>query len=118
MQSPGTVDMTLNHGTTCSERCVEVLRRHDSNTALRAYPRANNDDLREAIAAFDGTGPDNVLVANGSGPLLKGCIPFLIERKIKASPARMLRYLLRRRAYPILTPRLTYSKVPASALRL
>jgi histidinol-phosphate aminotransferase len=111
-------DMTLNHGTICSERCVEVLRRHDSNTALRAYPRANNDDLRAAIAAFDGVAPENVLVANGSGPLLKACIPFLIEKKIKASPARMLRYLLRRRAYPIMTPRFTYSKVPSSALRL
>jgi histidinol-phosphate aminotransferase len=116
MSSP--VDMTLNHGTICSERCVEVLRRHDSNTALRAYPKADNEELRAAIAAFDGTSPEDILVANGSGPLLKTCIPFLIERKIKTSPARMLRYLLRRRAYPILTPLFTYSKVPSSAMRL
>src|SRR4051812_42730106 len=103
IMSSKSVDMTLNHGTICSDRCVEVLRRHDSNIAMRAYPLANNDDLRAAIAAAHGITPDNVLVANGSGPLLKTCIPFLIEQKIKSSPMRMLRYLLRRRSYPILT---------------
>ncbi len=111
------IDMALNHGTYCSERCVDVLRRHDSNRALRLYPAADNGDLKQAIAKDAGVESSNVLIANGSGPLLKMCIPYLIETKIKSSPLRMLRYLLKRVAYPIITTRLTYSKVPAAGVR-
>ncbi|MBK9259525.1 MAG: histidinol-phosphate aminotransferase family protein [Polyangiaceae bacterium] len=94
-----------------------MLRRYDSNRALRLYPAADNGDLKAAIAKDAGVQPRNVLVANGSGPLLKTCIPYLIETKIKRSPGRMLRYLLKRVAYPIITTRLTYSKVPASGVK-
>jgi histidinol-phosphate aminotransferase len=111
------VDLALNHGTYCSERCADVLRRYESNRSLRIYPTADNGDLRRAIAKDAGVQPDNVLVANGSGPLLKTCIPYLIETKIKRSPMRALRYLLKRVAYPIITTRLTYSKVPAAGVR-
>ena len=111
------IDMALNHGTYCSERCVQVLRGYDSNRSLRIYPPADNKDLRSAIAKDAGVEPGNVLVANGSGPLLKTCIPYLIETKIKKSPARMVRYLMKRIAYPIITTRLTYSKVPAAGVR-
>ncbi|WP_437648501.1 pyridoxal phosphate-dependent aminotransferase [Sorangium sp. So ce362] len=112
------IDMALNHGTYCSERCADVMRRHDGNVALRRYPAADNGDLRRALAEDAGVRPENVLVANGSGPLLKACIPFLIENKIKRSAMRTLRFLLRRVAYPIITTRLTYSKVPASGVRV
>ncbi|WP_438035880.1 pyridoxal phosphate-dependent aminotransferase [Sorangium sp. So ce204] len=112
------IDMALNHGTYCSERCADVLRRHAGNIALRSYPAGDNGDLRRALAADAGVRPENVLVANGSGPLLKTCIPFLIEREIKRSATRTLRYLLKRTAYPIITTRLTYSKVPASGVRV
>lgn len=111
------IDMALNHGTYCSEQCVQVLRNYDSNRSLRMYPPAGNEDLRSAIAQDAGVKPSNVLVANGSGPLLKTCIPYLIETKIKRSPARMVRYLLKRIAYPIITTRWTYSKVPAAGVR-
>jgi len=109
--------MALNHGTYCSERCLDVLRRYDSNRSLRLYPAADNGDIRRAIAKKDDVELTNVLVANGSGPLLKTCIPHMIECKIKRSPARMIRYLLKRVAYPIITTRLTYSKVPAAGVR-
>ncbi|WP_437281170.1 histidinol-phosphate transaminase [Sorangium sp. So ce375] len=112
------IDMALNHGTYCSERCADVLRRHAGNASLRGYPAADNGDLRRAIAADAGVRPENVLVANGSGPLLKTCIPFLIEREIRRSATRTLRFLLKRTAYPIITTRLTYSKVPASGVRV
>lgn len=111
------IDMALNHGTYCSERCLDVLRRYDSNRSFRLYPAADNGDLRRALAEKDDVGPENILVANGSGPLLKTCIPYMIESKIKRSPTRMIRYLLKRIAYPIITTRLTYSKVPASGVR-
>lgn len=111
------IDMALNHGTYCSERCSQVMRRYDSNQSLRIYPAADNGDLRRALAKDAGVEPGNVLVANGSGPLLKTCIPHIIETKIKQSPARVLRYLLKQVAYPIITTRLTYSKVPAAGVR-
>ncbi|WP_437299298.1 pyridoxal phosphate-dependent aminotransferase [Sorangium sp. So ce426] len=112
------IDMALNHGTYCSERCADVLRRHAGNTSLRSYPAGDNGDLRRALAADAGVRPENVLVANGSGPLLKTCIPFLIEREIRRSATRTLRFLLKRTAYPLITTRLTYSKVPASGVRV
>jgi histidinol-phosphate aminotransferase len=112
------IDMALNHGTYCSDRCADVLRRHAGNISLRSYPAGDNGDLRRALAADAGVRPENVLVANGSGPLLKTCIPFLIEREIRRSAMRTLRHLLKRTAYPIITTRLTYSKVPASGVRV
>lgn len=112
------VDMALNHGTYCSERCIDVMRRHDDSASLRIYPAADNGDLRRALARDAGVQPENVLVANGSGPLIKTCIPLLIEGKIKRSMMRTVRFLLKRMSYPIITTRLTYSKVPASGVRV
>ncbi len=111
-------DLALNHGTYCSPRCAQVLERYRSRTGLRTYPVADNRDLREAIAGRVGVSPDALLVGNGSGPLLKAVIPYLIEQKIRTSLARTARFLLRRSAYPLVTPRLTYSKVPAAAIRM
>ena len=110
------VDMALNHGTYCSEHCVEVLRPYDSRTALRIYPLPDNQDLRNAVASSIGVDPARSL-ANGSGPLLKLAIPFVIERKIKSSARRILQHLIFRNAYPLNTPRFTYSKVPSGAIK-
>ncbi len=112
------VDMVLNHGTYCSARCAAVLEGKLGRTSLRSYPPADNRDLKRALARDAGVAPENVLVANGSGPILKSVIPFLIERKIKRSPLRMARFLLKRVAYPIITTNLTYSKVPAGGVRV
>ena len=113
-----TTDLALNHGTYCSARCAEVLDRYRSRTALRTYPAADNGDLRRALAEEANVSPASILVANGSGPLLKTVIPHIIGSEIKSSATRSLRYLLRRTAYPLVTPRLTYSKVPAAAVRV
>jgi histidinol-phosphate aminotransferase len=116
--SPRTpIDMALNHGTYCSRRCLDVLRGYDGITSLRIYPSKGNNDLIETIARIHGASAENILVDNGSGPILKSVIPFLIERNIKSSPLRMIRYLLKRTAYPIFTPRFTYSKVPLGGLQ-
>jgi len=103
-------------GTYCSPRCLDVLRRYDGITSLRTYPSESNTDLIETIARTHGVSAENVVVDNGSGPILKSVIPFLIERNIKSSALRMTRYLLKRTAYPILTPQFTYSKVPIGGL--
>lgn len=112
------VDMVLNHGTYCSAACADVLAGKHSRTALRAYPLADNGDLRRALAADAGVGPEHVLVANGSGPLLKSLIPFIIERQIRSSPVRTALHLLGRTAYPVITTDLTYSKVPEGSVKL
>jgi histidinol-phosphate aminotransferase len=111
------IDMALNHGTYCSRRCLDVLRRYDGITSLRIYPSESNTDLIETIARIHGVSAENILVDNGSGPILKTVIPFLIERNIRSSALRMIRYSLKRKAYPIFTPRFTYSKVPLGSLR-
>lgn len=115
---PFPIDMALNHGTWASEACLEVMRRYNSNTSFRIYPTVDNNDLRQAIAKDCGVKVEHVFVANGSGPLLKTCIPHIVEKKIKSSYRRMAKHILNKDGYPLTTPRLTYSKVPAGAMRL
>lgn len=97
------------------EACVRVLAARCHRTALRSYSHARHDGLRAAIAATDGVTPAHVFIHNGSGPILKQVIPEIIRRKIKQSPWRVVRHLLARNGYPIVTPLFTYSKVPAKA---
>lgn len=111
------IDMALNHGTYSSERCAEVLRKYNSTTSFRLFPSKDNRELREVIAKSCGVAVENVFVANGSGPLLKTCLPYVCEKKIKSSPVRMLKHLAIKKGYPITTPRLTYFKVPHGAVR-
>jgi histidinol-phosphate/aromatic aminotransferase/cobyric acid decarboxylase-like protein len=107
------LNLGLNDGTYCPASCVEVLERYRSRTALRNYSTAQNEGLRERIARVDGVDPDNVYLANGSGPLLKQGIPHLLKKQIRSSLGRTFHYLLTRGGYPVFTTHLTYSKVPA-----
>jgi histidinol-phosphate aminotransferase len=116
-RTPGPVDMALNHGTYCSPRALDVLRRHADRTSLRFYAPADDGALRAAIGRHAGVSAASILVANGSGPLLKSVIPYLIEQRIRASPARMVQHLLFRRGYPMIVTSPTYSKVPSGAVR-
>lgn len=118
MVGDGPIDMALNHGTYCSEASLEVLKRFSTNTSLRLFPSSDNKELRQALARDARVQPENVLVANGSGPLLKICLPHVIEKLIKQEVPRMVAHLIFRTGYPIYTPRLTYSKVPAGALKV
>ena len=111
------IDMALNHGTMCSPRAIEVLRGHTETSALRFYAMADDGELRGAIGAWAGLPASSVLVGNGSGPLLRACIPAIIEQKIRASPSRIIRHLLFRRGYPLIVTRPTYSKVPSGAVK-
>ncbi len=112
------VDMVLNHGTYCASACAAVLADKGSRTALRRYPTADNGELRRALAEDAGAKPENIVIANGSGPLLKSIIPLVVEREIRRSPLRMALHLLGRTAYPVITTDLTYSKVPEGSVRL
>lgn len=109
------LNLGLNDGTYAPQRCVEVLRRYTERTDLRNYSTPDNSPLREAIAEADGVAPDNVFLHNGTGPILKLAIPYLLKQRVLDSPRRVLRHVVKRDGFPIITPRFTYSKVPKKA---
>ena len=111
------LNLGLNDGTICPQSCIEVMQRHRSRTDLRHYTTPGNDPLRKVISEQDGVNMDNIYLANGSGPLLKQCIPHIIRQRIKSSPRRILRHLLQKNGYPIISGRLTYFKVPNKAIK-
>ncbi len=112
------LNLSLNDGTYMPEACVEVLRGFDDRLALRHYPTAKNTDLLDVIARVDGVSPEHVFLHSGSGPILRHVMPQLIRTKIKSSPKRIARHLWNKAGYPVITPSLTYSKLPKKAAEL
>ncbi len=112
------LNLGLNDGTYMPQACVEVLRRLDSRTALRNFPSEDNSRLLDALARQNDVTPDHIFLHHGSGPILKQVMPQLIRKQIKASPKRILRHLVNKTGYPIITPQFTYSKVPVKAAGL
>ena len=105
------IDLSLNNGRS-PQACVDVMRTFAMHDALRLYSEIDNRRLKKAIAAADHVGAEHVYLANGSGPLLKQCIPYVIRRRVMASLLRMPRHLVNGGGYPVITPTFTYSKVP------
>ncbi len=116
--SGGLINLGLNDGTRCSPACLRVLQSYRTDTSLRFYSTANNEPLTAAIARYDKVSSKNVLLANGSGPILRQAIPFLIRKKILSSPIRIARHLINKSGYPIIAPRLTYTKVTDGAAKV
>ncbi len=110
------INLGLNDGTYCAQGAIDVLMQHSSRTALRNYSDADNTELRDLIAAECGCTPDMVYLQNGSGPILKQVLPHLIKENITSSPLRIAKHLVTRQGYPIITPVLTYGKVPLKAV--
>ena len=106
------INLGLNDGTYCAESCLDVMQRFTSRTALRNYTTPDNDPVLEAIAAKDGVTPKHIYLANGSGPILKQCMPWAIEHHIRSSKMKIAKHLLTKNGFPIITPEHTYSKVP------
>ena len=115
------INLGLNDGTICPKSCIDIMNQHNERTALRNYTTADNDPLLATICEKDGVNPENIFVANGSGPILKQCIPWLVEHKIRSSTALTAKYLLNKKlgiggpVFPIVSVRLTYFKVPLKA---
>jgi histidinol-phosphate aminotransferase len=109
------LNLGLNDGTYAPQRCLDVFRRFTQRTDLRNYSTADNAPLREAIAKVDHVAVDNVFLHNGTGPILKLAIPYLLKQRVLDSPRRILRHVVHRDGFPIITPRFTYSKVPRKA---
>lgn len=109
------LNLGLNDGTYAPQRCLDVLRRYNERTDFRNYSTSDNAPLREAIARIDQVAPENVFLHNGTGPILKLAIPYLLKQRVLDSPRRMVRHLIKHDGFPIITPRFTYSKVPKKA---
>ncbi|WP_165703807.1 pyridoxal phosphate-dependent aminotransferase [Enhygromyxa salina] len=109
------LNLGLNDGTYAPQRCIDLLRRYTERTDFRNYSSPDNAPLREAIAAADQVSPEHVFLHNGTGPILKLAIPYLLKQRVLDSPRRVLRHVVKRDGFPIITPRFTYSKVPKKA---
>jgi histidinol-phosphate aminotransferase len=109
------LNLGLNDGTYAPQACIDVFRRYTQRTDLRNYSTADNRPLREAIAKADRVNVDNVFLHNGTGPILKLAIPYLLKQRVLDSPRRVVRHLIKHDGFPIITPRFTYSKVPKKA---
>ncbi len=112
------LNLGLNDGTYAPQGAIDALQTFDSRTSLRNYSLPENDQLREVIAELDGVSADHVFLHNGSGPILKLCIPHIIRTQIKSSVGRVLKHLTSKSGYPIITGSFTYSKVPKKAMGL
>ncbi|MDP6932812.1 MAG: hypothetical protein QGG40_07835, partial [Myxococcota bacterium] len=112
------INLGLNDGTHCPEACLAVMHAFANRTGLRNYSHKANGPLLSVIAENDGVKPENILLHNGSGPILKLAVPHLIRRSIKSSAVRIVRHLTTRNGFPIITPSFTYSKVPGKAAGL
>jgi histidinol-phosphate aminotransferase len=115
MSDAPALNLGLNDGTYCPQSCIDLLERFSSRTSLRHYTTAENEPLLEVICKVDGVNRENIYLANGSGTLLKQCIPFIIKKKITGSPKRILRHVVSKTGFPIITPTFTYFKVPLKA---
>lgn len=111
------INLGLNDGTICPKSCIDVMQRHNSITSLRNYTTSLNNPVLDTISQLDGVTPDNIYLANGSGPILKQCIPHLVKSKIKSSPGKIFKHLVSKNGFPIVTGRLTYFKVPLKAYK-
>lgn len=112
------LNLGLNDGTYCPQACVDLLKSMDGRTALRNYSTADNEALRHALAQMDGVAAENIYLANGSGPILKQAIPFLIRREIKRRASRVLKHFFSKNGFPIITPAFTYFKVPLKSMKI
>ena len=106
------LNLGLNDGIWCAQGALDAMKGFDSRTSLRWYTDPDNNRLRDTIAALDGVERDQIFLRNGSGPILKQVFPHIVRTEIKRSPLRMLKHLISKNGYPIVTGRFTYSKVP------
>ncbi len=111
------INLGLNDGIYCPEKCIDLLKTFNERTSLRHYSTPANDLMVEAIAEENNIPKENVFVTWGSGPVLKQLIPWLIKKQIKSSFRRIFKHLFLNKGYPVVTPNLTYTKVPLGAIK-
>ncbi len=113
-----TIDLSINQGTHCSKKAVEVLRTYDNNTSLREYTDPENRDLLETLARINQVRVENIYVDNGTGPILRTALYEILRQRTQSSIKGIVKYLLFKKLdTPLITPRFTYKKIPPNAAK-
>ena len=90
------INLGLNDGTICPKSCIDVMQQHTTRTDLRHYTTAENEPLLDVICKKDGVNRNNIFLANGSGPILKQCIPWLVSIANHSSLETCILYFCKR----------------------
>ena len=111
-----TIDLSINAGTHCSQKAIDVLAKYDDMTSLREYTDPENRELLDTIAKLNDVRAENIFVANGSGPILRAALYEILRKRTQSSIQGIIKYLLfKRLSTPLITPQFTYKKVPPNA---
>lgn len=108
----------LNEGTYCSPKAISALHSFADNVSLRAYSHPDNMPLKRVISEECGIDVAHIYLGHGSGPILRLGILHILEREIRSSYSRTLKYALKMSAYPVICTSATYSKVPSGLIKL
>ncbi len=111
------INLRLNNGCYCSEACRDVLTNFKGDFRLSLYTDENNERLLDALSKFHAIPEANIILANGSGPLLMRGLPMLVENRIRSSIVRTARHFAFGDGCPLVTPEMTYFKVPLGGRR-
>jgi histidinol-phosphate aminotransferase len=112
------INLRLNNGCYCPEACRAVLADFSGDFRLALYADEHNERLVTALAELHGVAKQSIVLSNGSGPLLRRGLPSLIENRIRSSVVRSAKHLVFGTGYPLVTPEMTYFKVPLGARRM
>ena len=111
-------DLSINQGTHCSPKAIEVLRTYQDNTSLREYTDPENRELLETLARHNGVRAEHVYVDNGTGPILRTALYEILRQRTQSSLKGIIKYLLFKKLdTPLITPRFTYKKIPPNAAK-
>jgi|AP45_3_1055517.scaffolds.fasta_scaffold10311_2 histidinol-phosphate aminotransferase len=112
------IDMSINQGTHCSPKAIDVLQTFNTNTSLREYSDPENGELLEVIARVNDVRAENVCVENGSGPILRTLLYEIIRQRTQSSVSGVMKYLLfKKLSVPVITTKFTYKKIAPYAAK-
>lgn len=112
------IDLSINQGTHCSPKAIDVLRTYEDNTSLREYTDPENRDLLEALARYNQVRVENIYIDNGTGPILRTALYEILRQRTQSSIKGIVKYLLFKKLdTPLITPRFTYKKIPPNAAK-
>lgn len=112
------IDLSINQGTHCSPKAIEVLKKYDDHMSLREYSDAENRELLDTLARINDVRAENLYVDNGSGPILRTMLYEILRKRTQSSISGIVKYLLFKRLNTALvTPRFTYKKIPPNAAK-
>lgn len=113
-----TIDLSINQGTHCSPKAIDVLRTYEDNSSLREYTDPENRELLETLARVNDVRVENVYIDNGTGPILRTALYEILRQRTQSSLKGIVKYLLFKKLdTPLITPQFTYKKIPPNAAK-